>query len=353
MRLFSVECFYEMTIKQICFIKFLFVSLLATSLLFFATPTEANAEEAVPTFETYKEFKAREASEANETSKAETGKTRGFEILVSVGSLNILSPTDLADVTDEPEDWEAWHFTNFALSAGYRWKWAGIYIDQTLGVNANNNNFSILLYGAFLSAKYFFRIKDNVEIWGQTGLGFISFDFALKASLGVSFKLSKYILVFVTPQKAQAEEANDSFEEFKKFKDSDAYKEYKQSNEYQEYKDYKADKAYRSENGYGFEFDVGLGYLVFISKWHLDWFDSDSHASDSELSFVHSGQLTLSAGYRWGWIGLYVDQTIAAGQSFLAFSTTIGTKYFYKCTDNLELWGQTSIGGVFIFIFPI
>lgn len=67
---------------------------------------------------------------------------------------------------------------------------------------------------------------------------------------------------------------------------------------------------------------------------------------------MHSGQLTLSAGYRWGWIGLYVDQTIAAGQSFLAFSTTIGTKYFYKCTDNLELWGQTSIGGVFIFIFP-
>lgn len=150
-----MECFYEMTIKQICFIKFLFVSLLATSLLFFATPTEANAEEAVPTFETYKEFKAREASEANETSKAETGKTRGFEILVSVGYLNILSPTDLADVTDEREDWEAWHFTNFTLSAGYRWKWAGIYLDQSVGVAAENDVIGLPILGTVLSVKYF------------------------------------------------------------------------------------------------------------------------------------------------------------------------------------------------------
>lgn len=88
----------------------------------------------------------------------------------------------------------------------------------------------------------------------------------------------------------------------------------------------------------GFEAHGGLGYIAMANSGAL-----------------HGVNFTLSGGYRWGWIGAYLDQTLGGvfltvlGTTSGAFvgSTIVGAKYFYNLTQSLELWGQSGIGVVY------
>lgn len=86
----------------------------------------------------------------------------------------------------------------------------------------------------------------------------------------------------------------------------------------------------------GFEFQGDMGYLIAAT----------THTTNHGLNF------TFSPGYRWDWIGIYIDQTLGGvfpkRRSYFIGSTIVNAKAFYNITGPLEIWGQTGIGAAYI-----
>lgn len=86
----------------------------------------------------------------------------------------------------------------------------------------------------------------------------------------------------------------------------------------------------------GFEFQGGFGYLISAGN-----------------SYTHHGiNFTFSPGYRWDWIGVYIDQTLGGvfphKRSYFIGSTIVNAKAFYNITAPLEIWGQVGIGAAYV-----
>jgi len=93
-----------------------------------------------------------------------------------------------------------------------------------------------------------------------------------------------------------------------------------------------------------FELHGGFGYLGVFNK------GGDAHGIS----------VTLSPGFRWDWIGVFLDQNL--GGVFSSYddfyghrkynnlfvgSTIINAKFFYNL-GPAELWGQAGIGGAYV-----
>lgn len=151
-------------------IRWVLLSLLATSVLLLAAPTKAQAQ---------------------------ASDTRGFEVHGGFGYMAAVFSEDTSFTH---------HGINFTLSAGYRWGWIAAYVDQTLaGVFYNKD-----VYGAsfsserfvgstIVSAKYFFDVSDKIELWGQSGIGVTYLKnwtgFGLKLGAGAGYKITNRISI--------------------------------------------------------------------------------------------------------------------------------------------------------------